>query len=88
MCIRWLRHTRNRVLSTKLMPVHFPNRHFFTKMTNCTTTDFSSSVNLLYETVFGAQMPVSPTYLVQIKVFEALVVGTVEHYHDDNDLCL
>ena len=30
----WLRHTRSRVLSTKLIPVHLTNRHFFTKMTD------------------------------------------------------
>lgn len=33
MWIRWLRNTRNKVLSTKLMLVHLPKRHFFTKIT-------------------------------------------------------
>lgn len=37
---------------------------------------------------FREQMPVSPAYLVYIKVFETLVVGTVDHYHNDNDFCL
>lgn len=27
-------------------PVHLPTRHFFTKTTNCATTDFFSFVNL------------------------------------------
>ena len=33
-CIRWFLHTRNNVLSTKLIPVYFPIQHLFTKSMN------------------------------------------------------
>ena len=33
-------------------------------------------------------MSVSDTYLVQIEVFQASMVGTVEHYHDEYNFCL
>lgn len=37
---------------------------------------------------FVRQVSVPEAYFVQIKEFEALVVGTVKHYHDNNYLGL
>lgn len=34
------------------------------------------------------KMPASDTYLVEIKVLAAFMVGAVEHYHDNDDFTL
>ena len=55
LCIsmRWLRHTRKGVLSTKLIPVHSPSRTCLMNAVNCNSTSFSSSTKRLYDTVLG-----------------------------------
>ena len=47
LCILWFRQTLSAVLSTKLIPVHPPIRHFFWNRMNGTITFLSNSVNLL-----------------------------------------
>ena len=53
MWIRWLRHTRRGVLSTKLIPVHSPNNTCLIKTVSCRSTSFSNSTKRLYDTVLG-----------------------------------
>ena len=52
-CILWFRQTLSAVLSTKLIPVHPPIRHFFRNRMNGTITLLANSVNLLYDTGVG-----------------------------------
>ena len=51
--IRWLRHTRRGGLSTKLIPVHSPNKTCLIKTVSCRSTSFSNSTKRLYDTVLG-----------------------------------
>ena len=52
-CILWFLHTLRGVLSTKLMPVHFPSSTFLMNRAKGMAISFSSSTNRLYETTFG-----------------------------------
>lgn len=72
--ILWVLHTRRGVLSTKLMPVHFPKRTFFIKIANGMAMVFWSSTKRLYDTTFGNKcqrcthtysFPKKPTIAVQ-----------------------
>lgn len=49
-CILWFLQTRSGVLSTKLMPVHFPNKTFLINKASGMTTSLSNSTIRLYET--------------------------------------
>ena len=52
-CILWFLHTLRGVLSTQLMPVHFPSNTFLMNRAKGMATSFSSSTKRLYETTFG-----------------------------------